>query len=122
MNERAENIGARRLYTILERVLEEVSFQALDLSGKTVTVDAGFVHGRLADAIRDDDVSRYICEGGGRELVTSAMEKLIEKAGHAHGRAALHPGVLGKDPRHQVRGPRHGVPQLAEASHAMSSS
>jgi ATP-dependent HslUV protease ATP-binding subunit HslU len=60
VNERAENIGARRLYTILERVLEEVSFQAPDLSGKTVTVDAGFVHGRLADAIRDDDVSRYI--------------------------------------------------------------
>ncbi|HWC03551.1 MAG TPA: ATP-dependent protease ATPase subunit HslU [Methylomirabilota bacterium] len=60
VNERAENIGARRLYTILERVLEEISFQAPDLSGKTVTIDAGFVHARLADAIRDDDVSRYI--------------------------------------------------------------
>jgi ATP-dependent HslUV protease ATP-binding subunit HslU len=60
VNERAENIGARRLYTILERVLEDVSFQAPDLSGKTVTVDAGFVHARLADALRDDDMSRYI--------------------------------------------------------------
>jgi ATP-dependent HslUV protease ATP-binding subunit HslU len=60
VNDRAENIGARRLYTILERVLEEVSFQAPDMSGKTVTIDAGFVHARLADAIRDDDLSRYI--------------------------------------------------------------
>jgi ATP-dependent HslUV protease ATP-binding subunit HslU len=60
VNDRTENIGARRLYTILERVLEEVSFQAPDLSGQTVTIDAGFVHGRLADAVRDDDLSRYI--------------------------------------------------------------
>jgi ATP-dependent HslUV protease ATP-binding subunit HslU len=60
VNERTENIGARRLYTILERVLEDVSFQAPDLAGKTVTVDAGFVHARLADALRDDDLSRYI--------------------------------------------------------------
>jgi ATP-dependent HslUV protease ATP-binding subunit HslU len=60
VNERAENIGARRLYTILERVLEDVSFQAPDLTGKTVTVDAGFVHARLADALRDEDMSRYI--------------------------------------------------------------
>jgi ATP-dependent HslUV protease ATP-binding subunit HslU len=60
VNERAENIGARRLYTILERVLEDVSFQAPDLAGKTVTIDAGFVHARLADALRDDDLSRYI--------------------------------------------------------------
>jgi ATP-dependent HslUV protease ATP-binding subunit HslU len=60
VNERTENIGARRLYTILERVLEDISFQAPDLATKTVTVDAGFVHARLADAIRDDDMSRYI--------------------------------------------------------------
>jgi ATP-dependent HslUV protease ATP-binding subunit HslU len=60
VNARAENIGARRLYTILERVLEDVSFQAPDLTGKTVTVDAGFVHARLADALRDEDMSRYI--------------------------------------------------------------
>ena len=60
VNERTENIGARRLYTILERVLEDVSFQASDLAGKTVAVDAGFVHARLADVVRDDDMSRYI--------------------------------------------------------------
>ena len=60
MNERTENIGARRLYTIMERLLDEVSFEAPDLAGKTVTVDAGFVHARLADIIGDDDVSRYI--------------------------------------------------------------
>ena len=41
-------------------MLEDVSFEAPDLAGKTVTVDAGFVHARLADAIRDDDMSRYI--------------------------------------------------------------
>jgi ATP-dependent HslUV protease ATP-binding subunit HslU len=60
VNERTENIGARRLYTILERVLEDVSFQAPDLTGKTVTIDAGYVHARLADVVRDDDMSRYI--------------------------------------------------------------
>src|SRR5262249_37823305 len=60
VNERTENIGARRLYTILERVLEDVSFEAPDLTDKTVTGDGGFVHARLADAIRDDDMSRYI--------------------------------------------------------------
>jgi len=60
VNERAENIGARRLYTILERLLEEVSFQAPDMPGKSVVIDAGYVHARLADVLRDDDVSRYI--------------------------------------------------------------
>jgi ATP-dependent HslUV protease ATP-binding subunit HslU len=60
VNERAENIGARRLYTILERLLEEVSFQAPDMPGKTVVVDAGYVQSRLADVARDDDMSRYI--------------------------------------------------------------
>jgi len=60
VNERAENIGARRLYTILERVLEEISFQAPDMPGKVVTIDAGYVHARLADVVRDQDLSRYI--------------------------------------------------------------
>ena len=60
VNERTENIGARRLYTILERLLEEVSFQAPELAGKTVTIDREYVHARLADALRDDDMSRYI--------------------------------------------------------------
>jgi ATP-dependent HslUV protease ATP-binding subunit HslU len=60
VNERAENIGARRLYTILERLLEEISFQAPDMPGKAITIDAGYVHARLADVVRDQDLSRYI--------------------------------------------------------------
>ena len=60
VNERAENIGARRLYTILERMLEEISFHAPDMPGKALTIDAGYVHARLADVVRDEDLSRYI--------------------------------------------------------------
>jgi ATP-dependent HslUV protease ATP-binding subunit HslU len=60
VNERAENIGARRLYTILERLLEEISFHAPDMPGKVMTIDAGYVHARLADVVRDEDLSRYI--------------------------------------------------------------
>jgi ATP-dependent HslUV protease ATP-binding subunit HslU len=60
VNERTENIGARRLYTILERLLEEVSFRAPELAGATVTIDREYVHARLADVLRDDDMSRYI--------------------------------------------------------------
>jgi ATP-dependent HslUV protease ATP-binding subunit HslU len=60
VNERAENIGARRLYTILERVLEEISFHAPDMPGKAITIDAGYVHARLAEVVRDEDLSRYI--------------------------------------------------------------
>ena len=60
VNERAENIGARRLYTILERVVEEISFQAPDMPGKAITIDAGYVQARLADVVKDEDLSRYI--------------------------------------------------------------
>jgi ATP-dependent HslUV protease ATP-binding subunit HslU len=60
VNERAENIGARRLYTILERVVEEISFQAPEMSGKAITIDAGYVQARLADIVKDEDLSRYI--------------------------------------------------------------
>ena len=60
VNERTENIGARRLYTILERLLEEVSFDAPEMPGQTVVIDAGYVHARLADVLKDDDLSRYI--------------------------------------------------------------
>jgi ATP-dependent HslUV protease ATP-binding subunit HslU len=60
VNERAENIGARRLYTILERVLEEISFQAPEMPGQDITIDAGYVHGRLTDVVKDEDLSRYI--------------------------------------------------------------
>jgi ATP-dependent HslUV protease ATP-binding subunit HslU len=60
VNGATENIGARRLYTVMERLLEEVSFGAPDLAGKTVTVDAAYVQERLADVTRDQDLSRYI--------------------------------------------------------------
>jgi len=60
VNERTENIGARRLHTILERLLESVSFEASDRSGQEVTVDAAYVEAQLADLVADDDLSRYI--------------------------------------------------------------
>jgi ATP-dependent HslUV protease ATP-binding subunit HslU len=60
VNQRAENIGARRLYTIMEKLLEEISFAAPDMPGKELTIDAGYVHTRLADVIKDEDLSRYI--------------------------------------------------------------
>lgn len=60
VNQRAENIGARRLYTIMEKVLEEISFAAPDMPGKELSIDAGYVHTRLADVIKDEDLSRYI--------------------------------------------------------------
>jgi len=60
VNRRTENIGARRLHTVMERVLEEVSFQGADLPDKRVLVDAAFVRDRLADIARDTDLSRFI--------------------------------------------------------------
>ncbi|MGH2487974.1 MAG: AAA family ATPase, partial [Ktedonobacterales bacterium] len=60
MNERVENIGARRLHTIMEKVLEEVSFDAPELAGQTVTVDGAFVRGRLEALLADEDLSHYI--------------------------------------------------------------
>ncbi len=60
VNAATENIGARRLYTVMEKLLEDVSFNAPDLPGKRVVVDAGYVQQRLADITRDQDLSRYI--------------------------------------------------------------
>ncbi len=60
VNERTENIGARRLHTMMERLLDEVSFEAPDLSGQSVTIDAAYVHRMLADVVKNDDLSRYI--------------------------------------------------------------
>jgi ATP-dependent HslUV protease ATP-binding subunit HslU len=60
MNTRAQNIGARRLHTVLEKVLEDVSFAASDYAGKSVRVDAGYVRERLEPVLRDEDLSRYI--------------------------------------------------------------
>jgi ATP-dependent HslUV protease ATP-binding subunit HslU len=60
VNERTENIGARRLSTVMERLLDEVSYNATTLAGQTVTVDAAYVDARLGELSRDEDLSRYI--------------------------------------------------------------
>ncbi len=60
VNERTENIGARRLATVMEHLLDEVSFGATTLQGQTVTIDAAYVDGRLAELSRSEDLSRYI--------------------------------------------------------------
>src|SRR5579871_2908687 len=60
VNESAENIGARRLHTILEKLLEEVSFDGPDLKRKTVKVDGAYVQKQLAEIVKDQDLSRYI--------------------------------------------------------------
>jgi ATP-dependent HslUV protease ATP-binding subunit HslU len=60
VNERTENIGARRLSTVMERLLDEVSFDAAKLRGQTVTVDAAYVNGRLGELSQDEDLSRYV--------------------------------------------------------------
>jgi ATP-dependent HslUV protease ATP-binding subunit HslU len=60
MNERVENIGARRLHTVMEKVLEDISFNASEYAGQTVTVDGGFVRNRLEKLLQDEDLSKYI--------------------------------------------------------------
>ncbi|MGP3843583.1 HslU--HslV peptidase ATPase subunit, partial [Pseudomonas aeruginosa] len=64
VNEKTENIGARRLHTLLERLLEEVSFSAADLasehSDKPILIDAGYVNSHLGELAEDEDLSRYI--------------------------------------------------------------
>jgi ATP-dependent HslUV protease ATP-binding subunit HslU len=60
VNEQTENIGARRLHTILEKVLDEISFEAPDLKKKNVRVDAAYVSKQLADIVKNQDLSRYI--------------------------------------------------------------
>jgi ATP-dependent HslUV protease ATP-binding subunit HslU len=60
VNERTENIGARRLSTVMERLLDEVSFDAANLGGQTIQIDAAYVDARLGELSRDEDLSRYI--------------------------------------------------------------
>src|SRR5213075_1357422 len=60
VNRRSQNIGARRLYTILEKVFETISFDAPELPEKKVTVDGKFVRDRLADVLKDEDLSKFI--------------------------------------------------------------
>ncbi len=60
VNEKVENIGARRLYTVMERLLEDLSFHATRSSGETVTIDAAYVDERLGDLAGNEDLSRYV--------------------------------------------------------------
>jgi ATP-dependent HslUV protease ATP-binding subunit HslU len=60
VNESTENIGARRLHTIMEALLDEISFKGMELRHKRVRVNAAYVHKKLGDIVRDKDVSRYI--------------------------------------------------------------
>jgi ATP-dependent HslUV protease ATP-binding subunit HslU len=60
VNDKTENIGARRLHTILERLLDELSFEANDMSGQEVTIDAEYVERVLAGVVKDEDLSRYV--------------------------------------------------------------
>lgn len=60
VNERSENIGARRLHTVMERLLEDISYEAPDKSGTKVTVDAEYVDNSLGELVEDEDLSRYI--------------------------------------------------------------
>jgi len=60
VNERTENIGARRLHTILERILEDISFNAPDISKERIVIDTKYVKEMIADIVKDRDLSRYI--------------------------------------------------------------
>ena len=60
VNERQENIGARRLHTVLERLLEEVSFEAPDMDGVTLTADRAYVDAALKDIVEDPRLENYI--------------------------------------------------------------
>jgi ATP-dependent HslUV protease ATP-binding subunit HslU len=60
VNKRTQNIGARRLYTIIERVFETISFEASDLADKNITITAAYVKERLAEVVKDEDLSKFI--------------------------------------------------------------
>ena len=60
VNEKTENIGARRLYTVMEKLLEEVSFDASKLGGQSVVIDAAYVDGKLKDLAASEDLARYV--------------------------------------------------------------
>ena len=60
INSSVENIGARRLQTVMERILDDISFTAPDRSGETVTIDADYIEEHIGDLVRDIDLSRFI--------------------------------------------------------------
>jgi len=60
VNEKTENIGARRLHTVLEKLLEDISFEAPEKKNGKLTIDRQYVKGKLSDIVKDEDLSRYI--------------------------------------------------------------
>ena len=60
VNASVENIGARRLHTVMERVIDEISFAATDRTGERIVIDAAYVHARVDDLAKDQDLSRFI--------------------------------------------------------------
>ena len=60
INSTVENIGARRLHTVLEKLLEEISFTATDRAGEVIVIDAKIVHERVGDLLKDGDLSKFI--------------------------------------------------------------
>jgi len=60
VNDITENIGARRLHTVMERLLDEISFEAPDLADKTLSIDEAYVERMLADVVKNEDLTRYI--------------------------------------------------------------
>jgi len=60
VNQQTEDIGARRLHTIMEKLLDEISFEGPDLEPKNQTIDETYVNAMLADTVKDQDLSRYI--------------------------------------------------------------
>lgn len=60
VNDSVENIGARRLQTVMERVLDEISYEASDRGGETIVIDAAYVDDRVGELAKDADLSRYI--------------------------------------------------------------
>ena len=60
MNSTVENIGARRLQTVMERVLDEISFDATDKGGETIHIDAAYVRARVGDLAKNADLSKFI--------------------------------------------------------------
>jgi ATP-dependent HslUV protease ATP-binding subunit HslU len=60
VNDKTENIGARRLHTILEKLLEDISFEAPEKKGTHLDIDRAYVREKLGDIVMDDDLSRYI--------------------------------------------------------------
>jgi ATP-dependent HslUV protease ATP-binding subunit HslU len=60
VNERTENIGARRLHTVMEKLLDEISFEGPELAGRSITIDDAYVRRMLDDIVKNEDLSRYI--------------------------------------------------------------